>query len=175
MARSRQPQFVCQKVLQRESAPDRYHMLWYVCAVKEATGQDFCRNINKSNRLNASVSLKTDTHLNLKERKKKRLRLLSFCLLSLLMCVSTKTEPREISPTKTKLFKRIVLPAAGERGRERLLNGSGCVLPVQRYSWAERPGAQQDAHRCWNRENNGHRSKKKKKDGGKWGGGDGMS
>lgn len=81
-----------------------------------------------------------------------------FCLLFWLMCLRTKTEPQEFS--KTKLFKLIVLPAVGELRRERQLNGSACVLPVQRYSWAKRPRGQQEAHRLWKRENNGHMLKK---------------
>lgn len=83
---------------------------------------------------------------------------MSFCLFCRLMCLSTKTEHQEIS--ESKLFKLIVLPAVGEHRWERQLNGSACVLTVQRYSWAKRPRVQQDAHRYWKRENNGYIPKK---------------
>lgn len=47
----------------------------------------------------------------------------------------------------------MVLPAVGERRRERQLNASACVLPAQQYRRAEGPRAQQDAHTCWKPEN----------------------
>lgn len=116
-------------VLQRRSAPDRNHMLWSVCVGKEATGQAFCGSINKSNQCFIKKKRHTDSNIGI---RKKEVELLSFCHLFRLMWLSTKTEPQEIS--ETKLFKVIVLPAGGEYRRERQLNRSACVLPVQRYS-----------------------------------------